>query len=94
MRAGWGAEGAIMAPTDVDATTAVNESLGTVWSIDGNSAARSGTWSGQMWDEKPGDTGDMPPGDGSNIPTTTTGTFQSNFGSTHTMVGAFGADKQ
>ena len=93
MRAGWGANGAITAPADVG-TTNVDESLGTVWSIDGNSAARSGTWSGQMWDEMPGDTDAMPPGDGSTIPTTTTGTFQSTFGSTHTMVGAFGADKQ
>ena len=76
-------------PADVEGTPA-NEELGTVWSIDGKSAAASGTWSGQMYDEKPGD---PPPGDSSNIPTTVTGTFQSQFGSTHSMVGAFGATK-
>ena len=89
--AGWAADGEIEAPTDDAATADVNEAMATVWSIDGNSAAASGTWSGQMYDEMPGD---PPAGDGSNIPTTVTGTFQSMFGGTHTMVGAFGADKQ
>ncbi len=64
----------------------------TVWSIDGNKASASGTWSGQMYDEAPG----VPSagGDGSNVPTTVTGTFYSEFGSTHRMVGGFAAEKQ
>jgi len=42
-----------------------------------------------MYDEMPG----LPPdGDGSNIPTTVTGTFYSEFSSIGRMVGAFGAD--
>ena len=71
------------------ATPNVDESKTTVWSIDGNAAPASGTWSGQMYDEAVGAADD-----GSNVPTTVTGVFQSMFGSTHTMVGAFGADKQ
>ena len=73
-------------------TSAVDESATqTVWSIDGNSAAASGTWDAMAYDEKPGN---APSGDGSNVPTSVTGTFQSLFGSTHTMVGAFGATKE
>ena len=67
-----------------------NEAM-TVWSIGGNKAPASGTWSGQMYDEMPGD---APDGDGSNIPTTVTGTFYSEFSTIGRMVGAFGADKQ
>ena len=94
-RAGFGADGAISAPTDDAATTAVNEALGTTWSIgDSSTAGRSGTWSGQMYDEKPGDPSATGPGDGSNIPTTVTGTFYSEFSSIGRMVGAFGAEKQ
>ncbi len=63
----------------------------TVWSIDGNKASASGTWSGQMYDEAPGN---PPAGDGSNVPTTVTGTFYSEFGATHKMVGGFAAEKQ
>ena len=73
--------GSITAPTD-DAT---------VWSINGNKADASGTWSGTMYDEKPGN---APNGDGSNIPTTVTGTFYSEFSTIGRMVGAFGAEKQ
>ena len=76
-------------------TTPVNEAAtATVWAIDGNSAAPSGTWSGQMYDELPGNTDDTPAGDGSNVPTTVTGTFYSEFATIGRMVGAFGADKQ
>ncbi len=75
------AAGAITAPTDDP----------TVWSINGNKAPASGSWSGTMYDEKPGD---PPNGDGSNIPTTVTGTFYSEFSNIGRMVGAFGADKQ
>ena len=88
-----GADGAIAAITDNAGTATVDESLSTVWSIDGNAAAAYGTWRAQMYDEKPGNA-DTPPGDGSNVPTSVTGVFQSMFGSTHTMVGGFGAEKQ
>ena len=91
-RAGFGADGAISAPTDVAATANVDEALGTTWSIgDSSTAGRSGTWSGQMYDELPGP---APDGDGSNIPTTATGTFYSEFSTIGRMVGAFGADKE
>ena len=63
----------------------------TVWSINGNKAPASGTWSGTMYDEMPGD---APDGDGSNIPTTVTGTFYSEFSTIGRMVGAFGAERQ
>ncbi len=63
----------------------------TVWSINGNKALASGTWSGTMYDEMPGN---APDGDGSNIPTTVTGTFYSEFSTIGRMVGAFGANKQ
>lgn len=72
----------------VTATPNVDDSLTTVWSIDGNAAPASGTWSGQMYDLAQGDDDD-----GSDVPTTILGKFQSMFGSTHTMVGAFGASK-
>ncbi len=64
----------------------------TVWSIDGNKAPASGTWSGTMYDEMPADDPDA--NDGSNIPTTVTGTFYSEFSTIGRMVGAFGADKE
>ena len=86
------ATGAITSAGSFDtATPNVDESKTTVWSIDGNAAPASGTWSGQMYDEMPGN---APSGDGSNVPTSVTGVFQSMFGSTHTMVGAFGAERQ
>ena len=59
----------------------------TVWTINGNAAEPSGTWSGTMYDEAVGD-GD----DGSNLPTTVTGTFYSEFSTIGRMVGAFGAE--
>ena len=84
-RGGWGDTGAINAPAGDDANK------GTVWSINGNKAAAAGTWSGTMYDESPGN---APSGDGSNIPTTVTGTFYSEFSTIGRMVGAFGANKQ
>jgi hypothetical protein len=72
-------------PRDESAT-----GMGTVWSIDGNAAAASGSWDATMYDEK----ASGPADDGSNVPTSVTGTFQSDFGSTHSMVGAFGATKE
>ena len=56
----------------------------TVWSIDGESAAASGTWSGQMYGLVKDST----------VPATVTGTLQSSFGSIGQMVGGFGADAQ
>ncbi len=90
-RAPWGTTGAFATPTTDDTNTAANETMGTTWSIDGTSAPRSGTWSGQMYDEM---LGDPPAGDGSDVPTTATGTFYSEYDSVGRMVGAFGADKQ
>ena len=88
-RAQWGTSGAFASIPDDSGTTDVNEATGTVWSIDGNKAAMSGNWNGQMHDEALAGDAD----DGSNIPTSAVGVFQSVFGSTHTMVGAFGAEK-
>ena len=88
---GLGAAGAITAPADDGGTADVNEALGTVWSINGNEADASGSWSGTMYDEMPGN---APDGDGSNIPTTVTGTFYSEFSTIGRMVGAFGAEAQ
>ena len=84
--------GSITAPADDAATTTVDESLGTTWSINGNEAPASGTWSGTMYDEKPGNPSATGPGDGSNIPTTVIGTFYSEFSTIGRMVGAFGAE--
>ena len=85
----WATDGGITGPTAGAAT---------VWSIDEVAAAASGTWSGTMYDEMPGNTDDTPPGDGSNIPTTVTGTFYSEYGASTSsvvgrMVGAFGANR-
>ena len=77
-RGAWGSDGAITAPT----------ASPTVWSINNNEAPASGTWSGQMYDEMPGN---APSGDGSNVPTTVTGTFYSEFSTIGRMAGAFGA---
>ena len=65
-----------------------NEAM-TVWSINGNKAPESGGWSGTVYDEKPGA---APDGDGSDVPTTVTGRFYSEFSTIGRMVGAFGAD--
>ena len=83
-RAGWSSDGNGMIGSDSNVDV-----VNTTWSINGNAAAKSGTWSGTMYDEKPGD---APDGDGSNIPTVVTGTFYSEFGSEGRMVGAFGAN--
>lgn len=77
------------APDYTTATPDVDDSKTTVWSIDGNSAAASGTWSGQMYDEAQTGAAD----DGSDVPTTVLGTFNSEFGSIGRMVGAFGAGR-
>ncbi len=86
-----GSTGAITSPDNTTVTPNVDDSMTTVWSIDGNSAPASGTWSGQFYDEAPsGATND----DGSDVPTNVLGRFQSEFGSVGSMVGAFGAEKE
>ena len=62
----------------------------TVWSIGAGKGAASGSWEAQMYDETASGAAD----DGSNVPTSVVGSFESSIGSTHSMVGAFGADKQ
>ena len=86
-RAQWGTLGAFT--STADATNTIAD--GTVWSINDNPAAESGVWSGQMYDELPGT---APDGDGSNIPTSVTGTFYSEFSTIGRMAGAFGASKE
>ena len=58
----------------------------TVWSINGAKGAASGSWQAQMFDENASDD--------SNVPTSVIGSFNSQLGSTHSLVGAFGAEKQ
>ena len=89
-RAAFGDDGTFATPATDNADTAANETLGTTWTVDGNAAARSGTWKGNMYDEAV--TGDDD--DGSNLPTTATGTFYSEFSTNGRMAGAFGADKE
>ncbi len=87
-RAAWdtATEGAFASVADDAGTADVDESTATVWSIDGNAAAAAGGWQGQVYD--------MDGDDGSNVPTHATGIWNSEFGSTHSMVGAFGAEQQ
>ena len=86
-RSAFGSDGAITGSTaDLTNTTAE----GTTWSFGDNAAPESGTWSGNMYDEAV--TGDD--NDGSNVPTTVTGTFYSEFSTIGRMVGAFGAEAQ
>lgn len=80
-RAGWDSGAATFGATTAGTT---------VWSVNGNKADASGAWSGTMYDEMPGN---APDGDGSNIPTTVTGTFHSAFSNNGHMVGAFGAER-
>ena len=82
-RTGFGNDGAT---NDTDTSVTAN----TVWSVNGNKSPASGRWEATMYDEKPG--GAAPAGDGSNVPTTATGTFHSEFGGSGRMVGAFGVE--
>ena len=61
---------------------------GTVWSIGGVKTAASGAWEARMYDDKPAASSP------NNTPDSVTGTFSSSIGSTHSMVGAFGAEKE
>ena len=60
---------------------------GTEWSIGGNDPApgQAGNWEAQLFDENGKDD--------NNSPTTVVGKFKAGFGSTHMMVGAFGASQ-
>ena len=58
----------------------------TVWSIGDAKGGASGAWEAQMFDEATDDD--------SNVPTSVVGSFSSTIGTTHSLVGAFGATKQ
>ena len=73
--AGIGADGSIAA--------AGNNTASTVWSIDGNAAASSSTWSGQFHDVG-----------ADRVPAVATGTFRASYEALGHMVGAFGATQQ
>ena len=88
---GWSVSLARGGLSNSDGTITAPTADPTVWSINGNAAPSSGTWSGTMYDELPGG---PPGGDNNNIPTTVTGTFYSEFSTVGRMVGAFGADKE
>ena len=77
---GWGVE----FKETVIATTTWNGGM-TVWSIGGNKSADSGSWTASIYDDKAGP---------NNTPDSVAGTFNSSIGTTHSMVGAFGASKQ
>ena len=72
-------------------TNATRDDDQTVWSIGEGKGVASGSWEAQIYDEKPGP---APAGDGSNVPTSVLGSFESSIGATHSMVGAFGATKE
>lgn len=72
--------------TDKFATSATRDDDQTVWSINGAKGGASGAWEAQMFDENANDN--------SNVPTSVVGSFSSKIGSTHSMVGAFGAEKE
>ena len=77
-----------MPATDLAATAYDETMVGTIWSIDGSAADASGSWSASFVDETQGAADD-----GSNVPTSATGTFHSEFGEFVSMVGAFGAER-
>ena len=58
----------------------------TVWSIGDGKGASSGEWEAQMYYDKASDE--------NNTPHSVVGTFESNIGSTHSMAGAFGAERE
>lgn len=61
---------------------------GTVWSIGGAKTAASGAWEARMYDDKPAASSP------NNTPDSVVGSFSSSIGSTHSLVGAFGAERQ
>ena len=59
----------------------------TIWTIDGDAAARSGSWSGDFYYES------TDQANAANTPPTAAGMFSANHGNVGRMVGAFGAEK-
>ena len=57
----------------------------TVWSIGGNKGAAAGSWEAQMYDDKTADD--------TNVPQSVVGSFSAEISTTHSMVGAFGAER-
>ncbi len=57
----------------------------TVWSIGGNKGAAAGSWEAQMHDDKTADD--------TNVPQSVVGSFSAAISTTHSMVGAFGAER-
>ena len=68
----------------IDGTDAADAQVGTVWTIGGTAAEKSGQWSGALWDNDATTT----------VPQVATGTFHSTYGTDGRMVGAFGADEE
>ena len=68
----------------IDGTDADNAQVGTVWTIDGTAAAKSGQWSGTLWENDATST----------VPQVATGIFHSTYGTDGSMVGAFGANEE
>ncbi len=94
LRRGWDGTTLGLANVGINdpATAEIDEAAtSTVWSIDDNASAPSGSWMAQMYDEAPGTV--AAGGDGSDVPTSATGVFQSHFGGVGTMVGAFGVTR-
>ena len=83
-RADWDGVAAVNDPMTNTGSFTSHATLGTVWSIDGKAADPSGSWNGRMYDD-----GDP----SSDVPTVAVGVFSSAAGSTHSMVGGFGATK-
>ncbi len=62
---------------------------GTVWTIDGVDGARAGQWRANMYDVPTTEDSD-----GSTAPDALAGQFEASFDSTHSMIGAFGAERE
>ena len=66
-------------------TAATPDGDQTVWSIGGNKGAAAGSWEAQMYDDKAADD--------TNVPQSVVGSFNAEISTTHSMVGAFGAER-
>ena len=82
-KAGITTEGVILGSANGEAISDTNAHVGTVWTIGGRDAAKSGQWSANLREEG---------SDG--VPKAATGTFYSTYDQQGKMVGAFGANKQ
>jgi hypothetical protein len=72
-------------PTAVTNGAFGNATNGTVWSIGDVSSAADGEWEARMYDDKESD--------GNNTPQYVLGSFMSSISTTHSMAGAFGAER-